>query len=750
MSTVRVMETNNTVRVLSNVGLEGTAATLTVGTVTTGAAGTDAAVSNSGTTSEAVLDFTFPRGVNGADGGTARNFETKADYTADAILSYTIDGDKVVVSIGEDVSINGFPYKVVASGEATSEGENANGVKLQAVPTPAGWYRMEQFDVSSSNTGAQNVTALTAMHAAMGSRGLSKEAHYHDHGGNTLLASTVTMSTSDLLLYSGKGVVWKQEDGDTSAIILSGANSKMWNFNWVEDVPDPHDGTFDGGGIDHATVWVTASGCEIYGGSFTGVTYMAIGTDDVGIRVVDVEIDGLSDSRDATNTSDGTRTGTDTPISVNLPGAVWVDVGTNSKSFFSDLVVRRVIEGVQVGNYSGGTNGGTILTDSFFTDIGDHAIYTNAAHGDGITSVSNIVCTDCRFAIAASDKVSIIGNTILASGSDANLIINEAGIQVRDPSKAICAHNVVEGVSAAISIDAVTSGFSGHVHDVLVRSNIITQTAESIRTGSPNNSIRVSNGNIASSSTPFGLIRIIDNDIDGGNDYEEANGADTAINMVNNIEGVIDIRGVTNSSVLYEITTVIIERNRVINRGATASVYVSDANDVRCRNNDFSRSYAPSSAYTGYEVYFKDVDGLLLSGNFYTSLIDAPNLTMRAIQTDTCTGMCCDEKMDYSTKTLAANSYYSMSSNMNKNRIICNIRQAMSGTFTIDSGGASSGAMSNDNFRSDSDVVLSAKDSNSSGLFKDNGPYAILANGSLNVGIGGTAAATSVGTWGIL
>lgn len=47
---------------------KGDAATVTVGTVTTGAAGSNAIVTNSGTTSAAVLNFTIPRGNTGASG----------------------------------------------------------------------------------------------------------------------------------------------------------------------------------------------------------------------------------------------------------------------------------------------------------------------------------------------------------------------------------------------------------------------------------------------------------------------------------------------------------------------------------------------------------------------------------------------------------------------------------------------------------------------------------------------------------
>ena len=50
-------------------GPAGTAATVSVGTVTTGVAGSQASVTNSGTASAAVLNFTIPQGAAGTSGG---------------------------------------------------------------------------------------------------------------------------------------------------------------------------------------------------------------------------------------------------------------------------------------------------------------------------------------------------------------------------------------------------------------------------------------------------------------------------------------------------------------------------------------------------------------------------------------------------------------------------------------------------------------------------------------------------------
>jgi hypothetical protein len=64
-------------------GASGSAATINVGTVTTGTAGSSAVITNSGTTSAAVLDFTIPRGDTGVQGIAGVEVQTTApaDHT---------------------------------------------------------------------------------------------------------------------------------------------------------------------------------------------------------------------------------------------------------------------------------------------------------------------------------------------------------------------------------------------------------------------------------------------------------------------------------------------------------------------------------------------------------------------------------------------------------------------------------------------------------------------------------------------
>lgn len=62
-------------------GDTGTAASIKIGSVTTGAAGSSASVTNSGTASNVVLNFTLPRGKDGKDGGVTVDAELSATST---------------------------------------------------------------------------------------------------------------------------------------------------------------------------------------------------------------------------------------------------------------------------------------------------------------------------------------------------------------------------------------------------------------------------------------------------------------------------------------------------------------------------------------------------------------------------------------------------------------------------------------------------------------------------------------------
>ena len=83
-------------------GPKGNAATIKVGTVTTGAAGGQASVTNSGTENDAKLDFTIPKGQDGASGVTGVVVGTPTEeggYTVTPVTFRFEQGNDVAVSI---------------------------------------------------------------------------------------------------------------------------------------------------------------------------------------------------------------------------------------------------------------------------------------------------------------------------------------------------------------------------------------------------------------------------------------------------------------------------------------------------------------------------------------------------------------------------------------------------------------------------------------------------------------------------
>ena len=87
-------------------GKDGEAATITVGSTTTGDAGTDASVTNSGTTSAAVLDFTIPKGDKGDTGDTGETGngissieKTSTSGLVDTYTIYFTDGTTTTYTV---------------------------------------------------------------------------------------------------------------------------------------------------------------------------------------------------------------------------------------------------------------------------------------------------------------------------------------------------------------------------------------------------------------------------------------------------------------------------------------------------------------------------------------------------------------------------------------------------------------------------------------------------------------------------
>ena len=93
-------------------GAVGSAGTITIGTVTTGSAGGSAAVTNSGTSSEAVLNFNIPKGVSGTvgiQGATGAKGDTgsagdNATISIGTITTLAENSNATVVNVGTDTA----------------------------------------------------------------------------------------------------------------------------------------------------------------------------------------------------------------------------------------------------------------------------------------------------------------------------------------------------------------------------------------------------------------------------------------------------------------------------------------------------------------------------------------------------------------------------------------------------------------------------------------------------------------------
>ena len=101
-------------------GAAGTPATVTVGSTTTSAAGGNAAVTNSGTASDAIFDFTIPRGAVGPKGDTGA--QGAQGPKGDA-------GDNAAISVGTVAT--GAPG---SSASVTNSGTTANAVLDFSIP----------------------------------------------------------------------------------------------------------------------------------------------------------------------------------------------------------------------------------------------------------------------------------------------------------------------------------------------------------------------------------------------------------------------------------------------------------------------------------------------------------------------------------------------------------------------------------------------------------------------------------------
>lgn len=98
-------------------GDTGTAASIKIGSVTTGAVGSNASVTNSGTASNVVLNFTLPRGKDGKDGGITVDAElsdTSTNPVQNKVVKTNMDALFTKIKTYLDIISSNLPTKVSA------------------------------------------------------------------------------------------------------------------------------------------------------------------------------------------------------------------------------------------------------------------------------------------------------------------------------------------------------------------------------------------------------------------------------------------------------------------------------------------------------------------------------------------------------------------------------------------------------------------------------------------------------------
>lgn len=121
-------------------GATGTAATITIGSVTTGEPGTNVVVSNSGTSTNAILNFQIPRGTPGADGGVTvdealsdTSFNPVANRVIKAALDKKANKDGVILRATGDSAGNNIIQTYATKTELTNGLDTKLGINDTAV-----------------------------------------------------------------------------------------------------------------------------------------------------------------------------------------------------------------------------------------------------------------------------------------------------------------------------------------------------------------------------------------------------------------------------------------------------------------------------------------------------------------------------------------------------------------------------------------------------------------------------------------
>ena len=226
-------------------GTDGAAATVTVGSTTTGSAGTNASVTNSGTSSAAVLDFVIPRGADGQDGtdGAAATIAVGTVTTGAA-------GSSASVTNSGTSAAAVFDFVIPKGDKGDTGSQGPAGLGTVTVGTTTTGAAGTSASVTNSGTSQDAILNFTIPQGAAGQDG-QDGADGADGAAATIAVGTVTTGaagSSATVTNSGTSSaavfdfsIPKGDKGDTGAgvpsggsagQILSKTNATDYNCQW--------------------------------------------------------------------------------------------------------------------------------------------------------------------------------------------------------------------------------------------------------------------------------------------------------------------------------------------------------------------------------------------------------------------------------------------------------------------------------------------------------------------------------------
>ena len=416
-------------------GTDGTNATITIGSVTTGGAGSSATVTNSGTASAAVLDFTIPKGDDGTPGTNGTNGTNGTDGADGA------DGAAATITVGT----------VTTGASGTSATVTNSGTSNAAVldfTIPKGDEGPATVSIGTVTTGAAGSSASVTNSGTQSAAILDFTIPKGDSGTNGTNGSDGANATIQV------GSVTTGAAGSNATITNSGtASAAIFDFTIPKgDQGNPGTNGTDGSdGADGAAATISV-GTVSTGAPGSSVTVTNSGTSNA--AVFDFSIP---------QGDDGAATVSIGNVNTGAPGssASVTNSGTQTAAIL-DFVIPSGLQG------NPGTNGtnATITVGSVTTGAaGSSATVTNS--GSASAAVLNFTIpkgdngtpgtngTDGNDGAAATVSVGTV--TTLSAGS--SVTVTNSGTS----NAAVLDFGIPQGPdgAATVSIGTVTTGAAG-------------------------------------------------------------------------------------------------------------------------------------------------------------------------------------------------------------------------------------------------------------------------------------------------